>query len=130
MSMEDAIRATLYRDALGVDTGDAALVAGCYTEDAETSGPGGAFTGRDAIHADVEAKRESRAARGIVRHVVTNVLVDDADAGEVRVRSLWVATVHTGGETRIFATGSYEDAFVDDNGTWRIKRRVTHLDGR
>jgi 3-phenylpropionate/cinnamic acid dioxygenase small subunit len=128
MTADAAIHQTLYRYAWGIDTGDADLVAGCYTEDAELTAASGSTHGREAIRADVEAKREERAARGIVRHFNTNVLVTPEGDGRASVQSLFAATVVRDGAASLFATGWYEDTFVEEQGTWRIARRVIHMD--
>jgi hypothetical protein len=124
-----AIEATLYRYSWGIDVGDAELVGSCFAQSAELVSPGGTTAGRDAIAADVDAKREQRAARGTVRHLVTNIAVAPGAGPEKSVRSLFVATVNRDGATSIFATGWYEDTFVEEGGDWVIARRVMHMDG-
>jgi uncharacterized protein (TIGR02246 family) len=127
---EAAIHATLNRYAWGIDVGDADMVAECFGRDAGLVAPGGTTHGREAIRADVEAKRDERAARGIVRHLVTNVLVTADGDARASVRSLFAATAHRDGVTSLFATGWYDDTFVVDEGAWRIAHRTIHMDGR
>ena len=55
--MREAITETLHRYCWAIDEGDASGVADCFTEDGESTSPGGSVTGRDAIRADVDPRR-------------------------------------------------------------------------
>jgi uncharacterized protein (TIGR02246 family) len=129
-TVQHAIEATLIRYTWAIDAGDADGVANCFSKDGESVSPGGTKSGRDVIRADVEAMREQRASRGTVRHLVLNILVDELGADTAKVRSVFLATAASGGETSLFATGWYDDTFVKEDGDWLIKRRETHVDGR
>jgi hypothetical protein len=87
MASRDGIATTLYRYCWGIDAGDADLAASCFAENGELETPGGRPVGRAAIHADVAERRTTRAARGVVRHFVTNLLVEDAADGRGAARS-------------------------------------------
>jgi hypothetical protein len=124
-----AIEETLIRYCWAIDAGDPDGVANCFTVDAESSSPRGTLTGRDAIRADVESKKDGRSERGDVRHLVLNILVDDSGADSAKVRSNCAATAAANGAAELFATGWYDDDFARDGEQWLIKRRFTHIDG-
>jgi hypothetical protein len=130
VTRRDAIATTLYRYCWGIDAGDADLAASCFAEDGELETPDGTLVGRGAIHADIARRRETRAARGVVRHFVTNLLVEETADGKATARSVWSATAHKDGVTSVFATGWYEDRLGDVGGSWLIERRTIHIDGR
>jgi hypothetical protein len=127
LTRESGIYDTLVRFCWAIDAGDADGVAACFADGGQMVGPGGTVIGRAAIRTDTEGKREARAARGIVRHLVCNVLIEGG-AESAQVRSVFLATVRTEAAVSILASGEYEDSFVKPGDAWLIERRITRLD--
>jgi uncharacterized protein (TIGR02246 family) len=129
MSARHLIEDRLYRYSWAIDAGDADGVAECFTIDAEMTSPGGTKRGREAIRSDTAAQREARAARGIVRHLTTNVTIDGETAESASVRSIFLVSARNPEGLTVMAAGWYEDDLVREGDSWLISRRVTHVDG-
>ncbi|GAA3552458.1 hypothetical protein GCM10022197_04380 [Microlunatus spumicola] len=78
----------------------------------------GAFEGVEAIRAAAAGLRASGHAP--TAHFVTNVVIDEHDAGTAAVRSRGLMIMHDG-ELRAV---TYDDTFRLHDGRWRIGRRL------
>jgi ketosteroid isomerase-like protein len=129
VSAQHAIERTIFGYAWAIDSGDAEGVANCFTTDGELHSPGGKVVGRDAIHQDTASKREARAARGIVHHLTSNLMISDETDRAAVVRSVFAVTAYKPEGITVMASGWYDDQLVKDGDAWLIKRRVIHVDG-
>jgi len=67
-------------------------------------------------------------ARTRVSHMVTNVMLDEADEGTARTRSAFHVDVYDLRINESYAFfGSYFHAFVRQNGSWKISEKVIRL---
>jgi hypothetical protein len=100
-----------------------------FAPDAVVTAPGRRYVGLDAITAfyvEVHASDPSRR-----RHFVTNLEVDEsgADQGVVALRSVFLYTAGTGGES-IIGWGTYRDSFVLVDGWLRIGSKQIEVEWR
>lgn len=113
------LRALYERYNHGIDTGDGAMFAGCFTEDGSLDTGGGPMVGRDAIG---EFAVSNHAGLPAMRHQATNVVLDvdgDSATGAAFLTATLVAPEHT-----VLITGRYHDEFRRTEDGWRIARRV------
>lgn len=123
---------TLHRWALGYDHQDAAVLTGCFTEDAElTMSVGGepvsgSFAGRAAIIELAMATWHHQEDRR--RHVLSNVIVEDAGTDRATSTSYFTIFSIRGGTVVPLSTGQHDDELTQQDGVWRISRRRMSLD--
>jgi len=121
------IQQVIYRQARGVDWGDAAMVAGAYHPDGvEGHGP---WTGLGRDYAQTVAARRKEIEAPTQRHV-TNILIE-LRGDEADVESYYIAypvQVTPEGPVRLFACGRYLDRFEKRDGRWAIARRLSIID--
>ncbi len=117
------------RFAQATDSADAETLAGMFVEDGvfiRPSKPDQPYVGRDVI---LEGFR-SRPAGLVMRHLVTNTVVDVVNAAEARARSyllLYTAPATESGLPKANGKqmlGAFEDHIVrDTDGAWRFRER-------
>lgn len=131
MSARAEIETTLYRYAQGFDEDDLDLLASCFTEDAEIDSGVGEVSGRAAIRAAYQERRDARTAVGEQpRHVVTNVRIE-LDGEAAARSSAYYALILTGADgIRIASAGTYTDELVRTDAGWQIARRRSRGDAR
>jgi 3-phenylpropionate/cinnamic acid dioxygenase small subunit len=119
------IENTLYRYAWAYDMNELNGIAECFTTDAEVEfRDSGLKTGRDAVAAEMQRRREKYAHGSIPWHVISNVFITNVTATEATVRSWYTFFVQEPSGTQRFASvGWYDDVFALEDGAWRIKRR-------
>ena len=101
--------------AVGLDTADAALFLGCFTEDAVLESPSRTVRGHEEL---LDWTTLSR--RGVVHHSFNVLALGESD-GEIAARADWV--VYEAGET--LSTGTYSDTIrTDERGVPRFSSRV------
>jgi len=103
--------------------------AGLFTEDAQLARPGGAWlNGRAEILASYRAKPADR----ITRHLVSNTVFSDTQAGSAQAVSyvlLWSTTADAAPEAfgrkanARQVLGEFHDSFVKTEQGWRIAKR-------
>jgi ketosteroid isomerase-like protein len=132
MSARSQIENATYRYAWAFDENDMELLADCFAEDAELVEPSGnRIVGRGPIREAFAKRRADRLERGEQpRHFTTNVFVHSQSGSTAEASSYFV--MHTTKDGALVGTsvGSYLDTWVDDGGTWRLKRRVMRGEGR
>lgn len=114
--------ANLYsKYAHALDHGDSHAFSECFAEDASfwpNRGPiqadKGCFRGKEAIRAFVQTTQAARP-----RHIVLNLVIDEASLGRARCRALFALfDIEHGSVT---ALGQYsDDAVVAEDGAWRF----------
>jgi 3-phenylpropionate/cinnamic acid dioxygenase small subunit len=129
LSTRTEIAELIARYAWSYDDEDSDALAGCFTEDAEFDYGTELLRGRDAICARLNGNRAAAHERGEQpRHVMTNVVVDEAGDGTARVRSYLSFTVTSANGPALLLTATYDDLVVHDGGEWRFQRRAVHRD--
>lgn len=132
MPARPEIENTLYRYAwtFGMDQLDE--IGQCFTEDAEVEFSTGLEVGRDAVVAELRRRRGLHAPETMPWNVISNVYIHQESREEAVVTSWWTFFVHAPEQPPALTNiGCYDDVFVNDGGTWRIKhRRVLAADGR
>lgn len=135
ISLDDRfeIQTLLAQASYGYDTRDLALLESCLTEDAQMSlciaggdlvGP---FEGRENIMQLYRSSMESQS--DIRKHVVSNTVIDDTDAGDtLNVTSILTLFATENSETRLLTVGFYRDQVSRHEGRWRISKRHVDLD--
>ena len=115
-----------------IDHGEAAKIAGQFTEDGVWASPGDARTGREAIAKSFE-RRQDNAAR-VSRHVCSNLLIDVIDENNATGVVYLTLFRHDGDPARRVSPsdvpnviGEYRDSFVRTADGWRFKRREVHV---
>ncbi len=126
------IEALVTRYVTGLDTLDADMYAGVFSEDAVFELPGGVVhRGRAAIKRIVTDLQDSRArnqAAGTpsasLYHVMANTAIEVIDAANARHQS-YAQTVRAaeGGQFIVGFMGRYEDVLVKRDGRWYIQTR-------
>jgi len=120
------------RAACALDQGDLATLEASFATDAVMSvqigdaEPLGPFEGREAIMALMRDTIVQQTAQR--RHVVTNVFIDDADAGHARLTSYLALFATSDGASRLLWTGIYRDEVRLTAGRWVLARRHLTLD--
>lgn len=126
------IEAVLFQYAVGLDTLNADLYVGAFTEDAEfvqgdTTRRGAADIRKvitDLIKSREERKAAGQATPEGMHHVVTNSVIELVDEDEARHRSYWMTVIDRGERKyEIAGMGAYEDYLVKRGGRWLFKRR-------
>lgn len=104
-----------------VDGLEAEEWAALFTEDGALMANGHERArGRAALTAYVAARRD--AGTPLIRHVLTNVVIDPTEAG-ARVRAYVLAYRVDDWTGMPYLIGQYEDDVVRDDGEWRFKQR-------
>jgi hypothetical protein len=122
------IREVLEAIEIAIDRRDIDGFAGHFTADASYDGPFGRHGGRAAI---AEMSRAHHAAGSMLgkRRMTGPAVVELAHAGR-RARAYshwWVA--EAAAEPGVYSTGSYRDDLrLEEDGVWRIERRVQTID--
>ncbi|MEM7140235.1 MAG: nuclear transport factor 2 family protein [Actinomycetota bacterium] len=107
----------------GIDSGDGAMFASCFTDDASLNTMGEPMVGLDAIAAFAEG---THAAMPDMRHEATNIVIDidgDEASGAAFLKAFMVPD-HT-----MVIAGRYADRFRRTADGWRISDRVFTADG-
>lgn len=109
----------------GLDYDDDARVLDCFTPDGVFSlSDRGDFVGHEEIQKILDASASTRH-----RHNILNVLVDELDGDEAKVRAYFILIDPNGG--RITAWGHYvDDAVRCDDGRWRWTIKRIHFEWR
>lgn len=122
------IKQVLYRYCRGVDRGDAALIARCYTPDAIDYH--GAWTGKGQDFGAYLVPSMDAAAH-VGQHNITNVLIE-LDGSKAAVESYFFAFHPQAADQapvhHIFVAGRYLDRFALHDGQWLIAERRVVLD--
>jgi len=98
----------------------------CFTADAEVDFEGKEMTtGREAVVAELTRRRSKYGPRGTMMwHLLTNVFIAEESDTEASVRTFFTALVSgDSGPPTLQSVGYYDDVFVLDGDTWRIRRR-------
>ena len=126
---EKAIREVAIRYGEYLDARDYAAYASLFASDGVWTGGFGSFTGPAAIQQMLE-KNLGKPEDGFVNksnfHLITTVVVDvHGDTAKVRSRYMFF-TASPDNRPAPALAGRYIDDFVRENGTWKIKNRITH----
>lgn len=126
---EKAIREVLVRYGEYLDARDFGAYAALFASDGEWVGGFGSATGPAAIERmliDMIGPAEPDFVNRENFHLMTTMVVDvDGDTATARSRYLFV-TADEEERPRMALAGRYADDFVREDGTWKIRRRVTH----
>lgn len=128
-TVRDEIENLLCRYARGFDENDPALLAECFTVDAELHS-GEPIRGRDEIRATLAERRQMRADAGqLPRHLNSNIAIEMCAEDEAHVHSYFalLITSRDGGVT-LEVVGTYEDRIVRQGTRWLIASRRTTRD--
>ena len=124
------IKNLIARYVRALDTRDADLYAGVFTEDAVFDVAGDVRHGRDEIRAIIEGLQQSRAARDPdtpareLYHVVVNSEIEIESPSAAHHRAYWqTISVGPDGAITIGAMGIYDDELVKQHGQWLIANR-------
>lgn len=129
MSDRDEIERILYAFARGFDEDDFALLADCMTPDVELTSFEGATLGREAVLEMLRGRRDDQVADGSrPRHILGNVEIDVESDSAASARSAFALFNSGPAGLATVSVGTYGDSFVNDRGTWRIKRRDINVD--
>jgi 3-phenylpropionate/cinnamic acid dioxygenase small subunit len=126
MSTRAGIENTLYRYAWTYDMDELDGIGEVFTEDAEVTFGTGTKIGRDDVVVEMRRRREKyRPDNSLPWHVITNVFIRRETPDEADVVSFWTFFIkpETGPPT-LKGVGYYDDFFVREGDTWRVKRRV------
>ena len=114
-----------------LDTLNADLYEGVFTEDAIFNIEGDVRNGRDEIRAIVTGLQQSRDSRSdsdsspALYHVIVNSEIDITSETQAHHRAYWqTVRVDSDGAIVIGAMGIYDDQLVKQNGTWLIAERI------
>ncbi len=122
---KNAIREVLSEYCFCLDNDRFADMAALFTEDGVWDTAFGKGVGRDGIEALVRKLRGTRppgqSHRGV--HLVTNVVIK-LDGASARVLSNWMVAQNSPTGPIVSAAGGYEDDMVEQDGTWRFRRRT------
>ncbi|HEY4210752.1 MAG TPA: nuclear transport factor 2 family protein [Steroidobacteraceae bacterium] len=126
---EQAIREVVIRYGEYLDARDYAGYASLFASDGVWTGGFGSATGPAAIQEMLE-KNLGKPEAGFINksnfHLMTTVVVNvDGDTAKVRSRYMFFTATPDNRPTPALA-GRYVDEFVRENGTWKIKKRVTN----
>jgi 3-phenylpropionate/cinnamic acid dioxygenase small subunit len=115
------------------DSRDFEALAQCFTDTAEytmriAEGAESAPTvGGEAISALVRKFKETQTDQR--RHVITNIVIDEATGASARIRSYVTVFATEGDVSRLVATGTCTDKVeLQSNGQWKFARKNMHLD--
>jgi hypothetical protein len=128
MEIERECERLIYQYCSFVDHGEAAKIAGLFTEDGVWFNVNVSMDGREGIRAGFQ-KRQDNAGR-MSRHVCSNVLIDVISDNEATATVYMSLYFHDGeAEREISPTdclqklGEYRDRFVKTENGWRFSRR-------
>ncbi len=126
MALQADDRAALHdlyaRYAHTFDQGDGAAWAELFANDGVFVPPGvDEVVGRDALRAFVEARAADLPG---MRHLITNVLVEETADGAQGSAYFFCIRLGGDGAVRIRNSGRYDDVFAQVDGQWRITRRI------
>lgn len=129
----DTIQQLLAQYTWSHDSRDFAALAACFTDtaeytmriaDAAASAP---TVGGSAIAALVEKFKSTQTDQR--RHVITNVVVDEATDTQASVRSYVTVFATEGDVSRLVTTGVCHDVVErQEDGAWRFTSKQMHLD--
>lgn len=126
-----AVQDLIVRYAFAVDdAADEAAFLNLFTEDAMMDGPNGQVHGISAVKqlshiVKATAGRQSR-------HLITNLLIDgDGDSASISAYFFRVKTPVDGRTDPVaeLSVGTYRCIAKKIAGTWKLQRRVVHIDG-
>jgi uncharacterized protein (TIGR02246 family) len=126
---EKAIREVIIRYGETLDAKDYAGYASLFASDGVWTGGFGSFTGPAAIQQMLE-KNLGKPEQGYINktsfHLMTTEVIEvDGDTAKARSRYTFFTASPDNKPTPALA-GRYIDEFVRENGTWKIKKRITH----
>ncbi len=126
---EQAIREVVIRYGEYLDARDYAGYASLFASDGVWTGGFGSATGPAGIQEMLE-KNLGKPEAGFINksnfHLMTTVVVNvDGDTAKVRSRYMFFTATPDNRPTPALA-GRYVDEFVRENGSWKIKKRVTN----
>ena len=129
-----SIEQTLTRLAWGTDKRDLEYIKDSYTADARwirrrRDGSEDVLDGREAIVAHLEASWAKNPPKGVSKHVVTNVLIEDTGDGEAQVSSYKTGFRVESAKPVLASIATYDDVFVNEDGVWRIRERTLTPEG-
>ncbi|WP_181782701.1 nuclear transport factor 2 family protein [Pseudonocardia pini] len=129
----DDIANLLSRWCWAMDDRDLEAVAACWADDAvlHTTLPGRepqTVQGRDAIVGRLAAAWERMPPAG-VHHILTTLLVEQADSETATVRTCTVSLRLRDGAPAFSSLGTHRDVLVKVDGDWRIRVREQTVEG-
>jgi hypothetical protein len=114
-----------------VDHGEAARIAGQFTDDGVWASAAVAYTGREAIERSFSRRQDN--VKRMSRHVCNNLLIDVIDENNASGVVYLTLYRHDGEPGRPLSPsdvpnviGEYRDTFVRTADGWRFKRREIH----
>lgn len=116
------IRSLYERYNHGIDSGDGAMFASCFTDDASLNTMGEPMVGHTAI---AEFAEMTHGAMPALRHEATNVVIEvdgDTATGVAFLKAFMVP------DHSMVITGRYADEFRRTDDGWRISNRVFTAD--
>ena len=127
-----AIQEVAYRYITALDTRDADLYVGVFTEDAEYDVEGQIYRGHDELRGIITGLQRSREAtiadgKPVVDlyHTNLNPVIELISANEARYEAYWQTLRRAEDNSmRIGGMGRIKDTLVKANGEWKIKTRV------
>jgi hypothetical protein len=124
MSARNAIENTLSRYAWGFCMHDVEMLADCFSEQAEVVFPDGySASNREEAMGWLTGRQGEHKPIWIL---TSNVLILEESADEARVNTVFTSLGGEKGAVTVGSIGYYEDTFVNEEGTWRIRRRHVH----
>jgi hypothetical protein len=129
-SVEDrnAINDLFVRYMWALDAGDVDGVVGCFTKDGTLESPSvGKYGGPDGLREFASRFSGFRAKGNLLRHFITNMVIDvTGDTG--RAQCYLAVFLVSGGSSRLLAPGRYDCRLAKENGEWRFQNRLVVMD--
>jgi len=130
LTARELVRETVTRYAHLVDRGRIDEVIGLFTEDGTLeAGDRPPVHGRDAIRAfflDTKGRLAAAATRPLIRHHVSNLVIDVTGPDTADARSYFLAITERGPDH----WGRYRDQLVRIGERWLFTSRLVRVDGR
>jgi hypothetical protein len=125
MDPRSAIENTLYRYAWTYDMDELDGIGECFTEDAEVEFGTGSQVGRSDVVTEMRRRREKyRPTDALPWHAITNVFIRNQTDEQAEVVSFFTFCIKSPGSPPVLTSiGHYDDLFVADGDSWRVKRR-------
>jgi hypothetical protein len=125
VSARGAIENVLARYAWAFDMDELGGMGDCFTEDAKVEFGSGLAVGREAVVAGLEERRDVFRARQVAPwHLMTNILIGAETDTHADVKCFFTFfTKAAGAPAELSSIGYYDDRFVNDGGTWRVRLR-------
>jgi hypothetical protein len=112
-----------------IDGGDVEGLVACFTETGALESPAvGRYAGRDAVRSFAQRFSRFRANGSQMRHVVSNLLVEQDGEGTARARCYLVVFLTRDGSSRLLGPGQYDCELRKVAGRWLFERRVVAMD--